>query len=212
MNKNKGDLTQEEIWNIIAELWSKYKKKQYDDLKKFLKNKEGKILDLGCGSGRNFIKNNNIEFYGVDFSKEMLKLAKINAQEKGIDVHLIHSSASKLPFKNNFFNHAIYIAALHCIEKEKDRKDSLKELFRVLKKEGRAMITVWSKNHEKVKKYLEKFPSKNTRIPWKKEGIEYLRYYYIYDKDELEDLVRGIGFKIIESKENNNIILILEKP
>lgn len=212
MDKKKENLTQEEVWDTIAGLWSKYKKKQYDDLKEFLKNKKGKILDLACGSGRNFIKKPGLDFYGVDFSEKMIELAKKNAKKKDIEVELFKASASKLPFEDNFFDNAIYIAALHCIEKEENRKKSLEELYRVLKPKGEAMITVWSKNHKKVEKYLEKSSSKNAWIPWKREGVEYMRFYYIYNKDELEDLVEKVGLKILESKENNNIILILKKP
>ena len=62
--------------------WNKFKVKPLEEVKEFLENKKGKILDLGCGSGRHLIKNTNLKFYGVDFSKEMIKFAKINAKEK----------------------------------------------------------------------------------------------------------------------------------
>lgn len=205
-------MDQKKVWNEIADLWSKYKKKQYEDLKEFLKNKEGKILDLGCGSGRNFTKRTGVDFYGVDFSENMIKLARKNAKEKNVDAKLFVSNAKNLPFEDNFFDYAIYIAALHCIESKETRKNSLEELFRVLKPKAKIMITVWSKNHKKVEKYLKKFPDRNTKIPWKKENVEYLRYYYIYEKEELENLLKDTGFKIVSSKEDNNIVIVAQKP
>ncbi len=210
MFKNKTNITQEETWNKISILWAKYRKKTFKEVKDFLKNKKGKILDLGCGHGRNFIKKPNLEYYSVDFSEKMLELAEKHAKRKSIKAKLFKTNLNKLPFKKNFFDSAIFIATLHCIETKKSRKKSIQELYRVLKPKAKAIITVWSKNHNKVQKFMNK--SKNITIPWKHNGKEYARYYYIYDKKELEDLLKKVGFKIISSKENKNIILIIQKP
>jgi 2-polyprenyl-3-methyl-5-hydroxy-6-metoxy-1,4-benzoquinol methylase len=44
-------LTQQQIWNIIAEPWRKFRHKAPEDIEEFLKTKKGKVLDLGCGRG-----------------------------------------------------------------------------------------------------------------------------------------------------------------
>ncbi len=196
-------MKQEKVWDNIAEEWHEFKKKQYPDFKEFIKNKKGKLLDLGCGSGRNFVKNPNLQIYGVDFSKEMLKLAKQNAKKKGVDVILKKSSVNKLSFKDNFFDFAIYISALHCLETKEKRENSLKELLRVLKPKSQTMISVWNRNSVWFKN-----PKKENYVRWRNKGI---RYYYIYDKQELEDLLKKVGFKIIKSFEDKNIIFIVEK-
>jgi len=50
--------------------------------KKYLKNKKYRILELGCGNGINLKelkkKFPSFQFYGVDYSKEMIKYAKKN--------------------------------------------------------------------------------------------------------------------------------------
>ena len=69
-------MNQEKVWNTIAEKWAEYRKKPVPEVIKFLKNKSGKILDLGCGSGRHFLSGKKI--YGIDFSDKMLKLAEKN--------------------------------------------------------------------------------------------------------------------------------------
>ena len=128
------------------------------------KDKEGKILDLGCGSGRNFTKI-KAKTYGVDFSNSMLKFAKAQAKKKKMDVILKKAEANSLPFSDNFFDAAIFIAVLHCIPDERKRKKALKELLRVLKPNSEALITVWDKNQARFKK-----SPKELFIPWKHLG------------------------------------------
>ena len=58
---------------------------------------------------------------------------------------------------------------------------------------------------------MPKNKDKETTIPWTINNKKIKRYTYIYDKKELEDLVKGIGFKIVECKEDKNITMILTK-
>ena len=198
---------QEKIWDAIAEEWNKFRRNPIDEVVEFLKNKDGKILDLGCGSGRNLIKING-KFYCVDFSKKMIKFAKENAKINGIKCRFFVSSSENLPFEKNFFDAAIYIAALHCIPEEKKRKESLKELFRVLKRDSKALITVWSKNHVKLVNH-----PKNSTVSWKKNSEELQRYYYLYDRDELEKLIKSAGFKVVSiNDDGKNILAVARKP
>jgi ubiquinone/menaquinone biosynthesis C-methylase UbiE len=188
-------MEQEEIWNKIAEPWQKYRKKAPEEVSEFLKNKKGKVLDLGCGSGRNIIANPNIQYYGVDFSEEMLKYAEKDSKKKKANAVFFKSGLDSLPFNSDFFDSAIFISALHCIETEKNRLNALKELYRVLKKDAEAMITVWDKASNR------EFAEKNVKsgyLKWKENSDEYERYYYFYDKEELEKILREIGFKDIK--------------
>lgn len=200
-------MNQQKVWNKIAPEWNKFRVKPFLEVQEFLKNKTGNILDLGCGSGRNFTKINGT-IYAVDFSKEMIKFANINAEERKIKTELFVSSLDNLSFENNFFDSAIFIATLHCIETAEKRKKTLKELLRVLKPNSETLITVWSRNHPKLMKH-----PKDATITWKKDSEELQRYYYLYDKNELEHLLKDIGFEIISIEEDNkNIIVIVKKP
>jgi len=184
-------MNQKEVWDSIAEEWNKFRQKQMTEVVEFLKNKKGKILDLGCGCGRHLIKNQNLRFYGVDFSEEMIKFAKINAKKKQIKAEFLVSSLGNLGFENDFFDSAIYIAALHCVVLKEERENSLKELFRVLKPNSEVLITVWSKNHKKLVNH-----PKDATITWKTKTEEFHRYYYIYEKEELKELLESMGFEI----------------
>jgi len=197
--------SQEQVWDEIAGLWSQFRTKPYQDLKNFLKNKQGNVLDLGCGSGRHFKKINGI-IYGVDFSQNMLDLAKKNAEEQGIHVKLTKAQAYELPFEDNFFDAVIFIATLHCIEKKEKRKKALQEVFRVMKPESQAILTVWSKNHQRIKNLGDSF------VPWTRDNKKYMRYYYIYTEEEIKELLQEVGFKIISFAEDDDMVLVIKKP
>lgn len=199
-------MNQKTVWNEIAPMWKNYRKETLEEVKQFLKGKKGNILDLGCGSGRNFVKINGI-IYGIDFSEQMLKYAKKNAKKKEIKTKLRCSNASDIPIENNFFDFAIFIATLHSIEGKVNRKKALKELFRTLKPGAEAMISIWSRNNTRIKN-----KPKEAKIPWTKKGRKIIRYYYIYEKSEIKDLIKKIGFKIIKTQEKKDLFLYIKKP
>lgn len=195
--KNKG--SQEEVWDKIADPWKKFRAKPIQEAVDFLKTKKGKVLDLACGSGRNFFKSPNLKIYGVDFSQKMLDYAKKHAKKEKIDVKLLKSQAYEITFQSDFFDTAIFIASLQCIETSEKREKTLRELFRVLKPNSMALITAWDKDQKRFRK-----KGKENYIAWQDEGK---RYYYLYEKKELICLLEKVGFEIIEvyRKENENI-------
>lgn len=190
---------QEKVWDKIARKWDLFRNKPLKCVKDFLERKEGKVLDLGCGSGRNFIRSDKLEFYGVDFSEEMVELAKKYAGEKGLDVEVRKAQAWDLPFKDNFFDYVLFVATLHCIESEEKRKKSLEELRRVLKPGGRALITVVL--GDKIKKF--NVEGDEAKVSWiiknkGKEDEKVWRYYRLYNKDEIKKLLSRY-FKVVNT-------------
>ena len=198
-------MKQEKVWGSIAGKWQEYKVRPTKEAVDFIKNKKGKILDLGCGSGRNFARTKGI-VYAVDFSQKMLDYAKDYAKKQKFKIITKKVSTSKLPFKDNFFDRAIFIATLHCIDSEKKREKALKELYRVLKPKAEAMIFVWGKKQKRIKN-----KPKECMIPWTINGKKYYRYTYIYNKQELQEILEKVGFKVIKAKEDKNIIVIVRK-
>ena len=116
-----------------------------------------KILDAGCGNGRNLIwfLKNDFEMYAVDkdtmsiyylesayphFNKERCQVAEID----------------KLPFGNNFFDHVISSAVLHFAKSVSHFKNMLAEMVRVLKPDGSLFIRMTSDiGIEKKVKHIE---------------------------------------------------------
>jgi len=196
--------SQQKVWDNIAEEWFEFKDKPTKGIIKFLEKQKGKVLDLGSGAGRHLIKIKNTKMYLVDFSKEMIKLAKHKAKKKNIKAEFFVSELKKLPFKDNFFDSAICISALHCVEGKENREKTIKELFRVLKPGAQAEIGVWNKNSKRFKN-----SQKEKYVKWRDKGA---RYYYLYDEKEIHDLFKKIGFKIISTHNSEMMInFIVEK-
>lgn len=195
---------QEEVWNNIAPEWSEFKTRKAEYIEEFLRKQKGNILDLGCGTGRHLEKIKEGKMHLVDFSEGMIKLAKLNAKKKKIEAEFKISKGDKIPYEDNFFDGAICHAMLHCVETEKERKSTIKELFRVLKPGAEAMIGVWNKSAHR----FERGP-KEKMIAWRDKGK---RYYYLYEEDEIHKQFKEAGFKIKPIMSKIEIAFIAEKP
>ncbi|MAG07615.1 hypothetical protein CMI46_02265 [Candidatus Pacearchaeota archaeon] len=215
--ENHKNQDQEKVWDTIAPLWNKYKKNKFEDnsaikefnlIEGFIKDSDKLVLDLGCGSGRNFFKFKGV-IYGVDFSKVQLKFAKETADKLGTKVELTKANCWELPFKDNFFDKGLFLYTLHCIEGEDNRRKSIEELYRVLKKGGQAIITVWNHNS---KRWRNK--EKDKIVSWNVENDKKVyRYYHLYSSEELRSLLENVGFKILRYNRDDarNFIVFVEK-
>ncbi|AJF62371.1 MAG: Methyltransferase type 11 [archaeon GW2011_AR20] len=202
--------SQEQIWDSISESWHNFRNKP-ERLVEYFKdnytNNAGRIIDLGCGNARNLIPFQNFICYGVDFSKKLLEKAKLTSEKHNLDLRLNKSNLDKLIFKDNFFDYALMLASLHNLETKEKRINALKELYRISRKDGVALITVWNKWQLK---FL--FRKKDTLIPWHQKGKVYYRDYHLFNYFELKNLLKKVNFEILESKINGgNIIFIVKK-
>ena len=207
INKNKfvsQSRSQQQIWNAIASEWHKYKTIPAKHTIEFLKKTYGNVLDLGSGSGRHLVKIKKGKMYLVDFSKKMLELAEKKSKEEKINAEIKQANIWKIPYENEFFDFAICISALHCVKGLKNREKTIKELYRVLKKGGKAEIGVWN-----IKSKRFKNSKKEKYIRWTDKGK---RYYYLYDEKEVHNLFKESGFKIISTHNSEMMInFVVEK-
>ncbi|MFT5149775.1 MAG: ubiquinone/menaquinone biosynthesis C-methylase UbiE [Flavobacteriales bacterium] len=199
--------TQAKVWDNIAPKWAEYRKDTPKNITEFLKDKTGKILDLGTGSGRNFIAFPNQEIYATDISLKMIEIAKEVAKEKGLNlIEAKVANANKQPFPDNTFDAILCSAVFHCIPTKQERQETIKEIYRTLKKEGTALLTTWSRNSPRLKN-----KEKECIMTWTTGDIKQERYTYIYDKEEFELEIKDAGFTILESKEDMNINVLVKK-
>jgi len=215
-------LTQKQVWDKIAPLWNKYKVRPFGDdskgnlIKDFIDKKDKNILDLGCGSGRNFSSLIESGFkgkiYGVDFSQEMIKYVAENAKKLDIEFELKKANAWETGFDDNFFDKVICIATIHCITKKSDRQNTTKEIYRVLKKRGKLLITAWNKSNKRWRgERKEREASWN--LGSENEMDKVYRHYYLYNQEELIKELEDAGLKIIKKNfgTGRNIIIEAEK-
>lgn len=104
-----------------------------------------KILDAGCGAGRNlhwFLKE-EMDVYGID--RDAVSINELKASYPSLPSDRFQtSSVEQLPFKNNFFDHIISSAVLHFANSHSQFHNMLAEMIRVLKPGGSLFIRMTS--------------------------------------------------------------------
>jgi ubiquinone/menaquinone biosynthesis C-methylase UbiE len=124
-----------------------------------------KVLDVGCGKSATFLKTiapRIQQGIGVDFKVKPLRTSKIEA----IALHLDRV----LPFEDASFDIVTMLAVLEHIEYE---KDVLVEIHRVLKQNGKLILTVPSIWSQPVLEFL----SYQLKIVDEVEIRDHKRYY-----------------------------------
>ena len=111
----------------------------------YCKGREGKILDVGCGSGAltiNLAKNNpdalvfGVDKWGIEYIDVTRKLCQDNAIAEGVNnAFFLYSSIRKLDYPDGYFDH---VTSNYCYSNLMgfDKQDVLLETLRVLKKGG----------------------------------------------------------------------------
>ena len=170
------------------------------------------LLDVGCGNGKYLSINEKLITFGTDRSGNLLSIAK----EKNINSQCFIADSLKLPIRSEFFDAVISIAVIHHFSNELLRIQALKEIFRVTKIGGKILIYVWAMEQKE-----KKFTEQDNFVPWhlqkkfenetKVETMEngpnitedkninckvYQRYYHVFYKGELEDLINKTGIKV----------------
>ena len=191
-------------YDKIAEHFSETRYSVWPNVSKFLHEVESGsiILDNGCGNGKNCNRNDCI-FIGTDTCQKFLE---ISGEKSGI-MDTIAMNSKMLSFRDNCFDYVLSIAVIHHIYLESDRVKAIGEIARVLRSDGRALISVWSKHKH--------YDYGDNIIPWnnQKKGEIVDRYYHLFKKDEIISLVNKInGIRIIDVSEcYNNYFLTIQK-
>jgi len=110
-----------------------------NEFQMYLYNKNKNILDIGCSTGnvaRAIIDMSNNNYYGIDISEKYIERAKKNSP-KG---KFMQMDAGRLEFKNELFDIVMINSVLHHID-DNIAKNCLKEAYRVLKNDGKVLIT-----------------------------------------------------------------------
>ena len=181
-----------DIYNKIGRHFDAKRVNQWSWITHFVENcipQNSYILDIGCGNGRNMTYPNH-NFQGLDSSQIFVDICK----DKGLKCEL--GDMCSLPYDDNSFDAIISIASFHHLSTQERRINALKEMMRVLKPNGKALISVWSITQPK--KTRRKFTQYgDTIVPWKTPKNTYKRYYYIFQIEEIYSLFINCGFTVI---------------
>ncbi len=136
---------------------------------------EGKVLEVGCGTGH--VQNKLKNVVGMDITLSMLKKNKNDA---------VCADAHSIPFKDEAFD-AVY--SIDVIEHVQSPGKMIEECRRVLKKNGILILVTPNGGMETALNIAEKLKLKLPEGPHK-----FLKF------NELESMVRMSGFKIISAE------------
>jgi len=122
----------------------------------FLKSKRiatGRIVDLGCGKGRNaiFFVKNHFEVHAIDHKDEMLKDLELH----GVKAYC-QDVTDFLLFEDRFFDLAMDV---HCydLQQPERRKNYRSELRRILSPQGYYLLSVRNMSKEEIEKEFSDF-------------------------------------------------------
>jgi len=113
-----------------------------------------RVLDIGCGPGIYMVDllQRGMDVWGVDVAPKMIEQAISTAKDMGLQsrVHFSVASVENLPFPDEYFDVIICIGVLEYLSKD---DLALKEIYRVLKPHGIAIITIW--NHLSLGTFMD---------------------------------------------------------
>lgn len=173
-----------EAYNKIAEDYSKrnynhFWQEEYKFYKSIIPGK--KIVDLGCGAGRDaevFVKD-DFDYLGIDSSEEMLKIAKERVPAGRFEIMDLRSINLPVGSFDGFWASA---SLLHFPKKEVPT--ILNSFHNLLKNNGVGFISV------KEKRGIDEGLIREEKCG----GIE--RYFSFFTEEELDDFLKKAGFSI----------------
>lgn len=206
------DLTPQEEMNLATfsdprVVGDVYNKEGFTRVEEYLINKyftgKGRVLDVGCGTGRTTkpLKDKGFDVVGIDLSGEMINFAK----SKYKDVEFRVMNACQLDFGDEEFDHVLFsFNGIDCIYPYSKRVECFKEIRRVMKRGGIFLFSshnAWAipTNRELIKFFFKNLwnfrISGNYRMedhPGGKLCLYYCAPYF--EKKLLQDL----GFEALE--------------
>ena len=173
------------VYNTIASEFDTTRYRPWSCVEGFLDNipKGSVIGDIGCGNGKNMMYKKDCLNYGCDFSESLVNICL----QKNLNV--VCGDILNIPYKTDSFDYTICIAVIHHLSTVKKRKKAIEELERVTKQRGKILLLVWAFEQEKDSR--RKFITQENFVDWrdKQQNLLGKRYYYVFQKNELESLV-----------------------
>jgi len=143
-----------------------------------------KVLDLGCGSGRDskILAEKGLKVEGIDLSEGLLEIARKNNP----NLEFTHANMLDLPLEPNTYDGVWAHASLVHLETESDTAKAISEIHRVLKADGLVHILVKAQSgNEKTAVVTDKLSGHD-------------RFFQYYTMDEIRKLLTNTGFEVIE--------------
>lgn len=160
-------------------------------------DKEQELLDIGCGGGKNIkIMSRQLpdaRIYGIDYSEASIKKSE-SLNRKAVEegrVILINGNVNDLPFEQDKFD---VVTAFETVYFWQPIEQSLAQVYKVLKKGGRFMIS------------CEEHDPKSAQI-W----TDRISGMKVYTPQDMEELLKQAGFDSLEIHMKGNWMCVICK-
>ena len=195
-----------DVYNQIAQRFDQTRGYGWSWVKSFVNSLSPKSLvyDIGCGSGRNMLYPGH-RFVGVDNCVKFLEICT----KKGLDV--MKADMCCLPFTDKSADSVMVVASFHHLSTDERRIQALNEFRRVLKDDGKLLLSVWSiEQPKKTRRTFDKYG--DTIVSWDQHGEIFERYYHIFRLDNIQRIIDACGFNIdSHTWDCGNEVFILSK-
>lgn len=192
-------------WKIVqgdkAEYWLEPSIESYYVLTRWKSQGKKDLLDLGCGLGRHTILAAENGFYtkAFDLSENAIERAKEYSKENGLKVEFEIGDMLELPYDDESIDCILCINVISHTDTE-GMKKIIRELKRILRKDGECYITLGSKETWGFKQEDWPLVDPNTRIRMD-EGPEKGIPHFYADYDLIKELFKDFTIEKIFQKE-----------
>lgn len=169
--------------------------------------KNAKVLDLGCSTANTLLalsKRDDLELFGLDNSDEMLKRAKIKADDLGVKINFYNQNIEDILSLNESFDAIICSYTLHFI-RPLLRQELLDKIYKKLNKNGVFILCekllydnkVLQKNIIDIyENYKENQGYSRYEIAQKRAALENVLIPFTYDENV--NILKNANFKQID--------------
>lgn len=160
-----------------------------------------KILDAGCGEGRNLIYflHNEYEVYGLDRNASAIRMLQYVSKTINPAVskdNFLIGSIEAIPFPEDYFDSIICSAVLHFAENTEHFYKMWEELYRVLKTDGLLFIRMASNIGAE-----ELIKNQNNKKAFLPDGS----FRFLLTRDHLKALESKYKFNYLEPVKTVNV-------
>ncbi len=203
------------IWKVVEANTTPAFKKIFRDEKNYLDShvrKNSKVLEVGCGDGRilNDIIHLTKNLTGIDHDIKAVEAAKTNFKNVP-EVKIILVEAKEMPFKDNEFD--TLTCMLNLANFGANKVKILKEMRRVLKPNGKIVMSVYSEDafqermklYKKVKIGIKEIHGTTVLLDF--EGNLEDHTSEQFSKNQLMELFNKTNLKVLDIKKSGIIYL-----
>ena len=173
-------------FDVYATLYDAEFSNKADDipfLLEYAKKQEGRVLELGCGTGRVLIPiaKAGMKIIGIDNSLNMLKVAKDKIAQKPLcvrrNIEHVHAGMQNFSLKKKFSLIICTFNTFMHITKRQDQQQVLKNVYRHLERNGLFINEIFIPSFTfKEKTSQQEIVDRKNQMKFKK--VENLRYNY----------------------------------